>query len=141
MGYNALWEMEICLRHVYSLYSARSPRGKAYCQRCTDYAKQYARKRNKCREAVDTGGYDRYRDKVMRIADYGLARDLSEQPHPRTQPEPQRYVDQIAKGPLPHRRDGYYSDLARSRPSGAAVILNPPIPIPLGLNSCYDDDV
>jgi predicted Rossmann-fold nucleotide-binding protein len=116
-----------------------APRGKAYCQRCTDYAKQYARQRNAHRKAVETGGYDRYRDKVMRIADYGSARDLSEQPHARTEPEPQRYVDEIAQGPLPHRRDEQFADLARARASGAAVILNSPIPIPLGLNPFYDD--
>jgi hypothetical protein len=119
-----------------------APRGRAYCERCTDYAKQYARKRNEQRKAIDAGGYDRYGEKVMRIADYGLARELNEQPpQPRIEPDPPCYVTEIVQSPLPHRRDEQYGDLARSRAMGAAVFLSPPIPIPLGLNPFYDDDV
>lgn len=57
-----------------------APRSRAYCQRCTDYAKQYTRKRSERRKTADMGGYDRYGEKVMRIADYGLARDFDRLP-------------------------------------------------------------
>ena len=113
--------------------------GKKYCQRCTDYAKRYARQR-KHKELwgrEPTRGFASYRDKVMRVADY--ARDLSRQAPPRTEPDPKRYVDEIAQGPLPHRRDELYGDFARSRASGAAVPLRNPIPVPLGLNQLYDE--
>ena len=117
-----------------------APRGRAYCQRCTDYAKQYARKRNERRKAADIGGYDRYGEKVMRIADYDLTPD-PEQRHRGSEPEPERHVQEAVHGPLPHRRDEQFGDFARSRAMGAAVVLNPSIPIPLGLNPFYDDDV
>jgi len=50
----------------------RARREKAYCQRCTEYSARYARKRNQRESLVAMYGPDRYRDKVMRIADYGL---------------------------------------------------------------------
>jgi hypothetical protein len=78
----------------------------------------------------------------MRIADYGSVRDLDELAHqPRIEPEPQHYVEKAVRSPLPHRRDEQVADLARARAMGAAVFLSPPIPISLGLNPLYDDDV
>jgi hypothetical protein len=51
----------------------RARPGKAYCQRCTDFEKRYARKRNQRENVRSMYGYDPYGDKVMRIADYDLA--------------------------------------------------------------------
>jgi hypothetical protein len=51
----------------------RARPGKAYCERCTDFEKRYARKRNQRESVRSMYGYDPYGDKVMRIADYDLA--------------------------------------------------------------------
>ena len=59
--------------------------GKKYCQRCTDYAKRYARQRkhNALWGSEPTRGFASYRDKAMSVADYQLdhpPRELDQQP-------------------------------------------------------------
>jgi len=99
-------------------------RGKAYCQRCTDYAKQYAK-----RGKQGSSGIDRYRDKAMRVADYGCSK--------RTVSASEPYTPEITT-PEP-RRCEHFADLTRARANGAAIPLRNPIPIPVGLNSWYDE--
>ena len=118
-----------------------SRQGKKYCQRCTDYAKRYARQRKhkELSGREPTRGFASYRDKAMRAADYRLADDPGEPiPHPPTQ-RSQSFVSETVRGPLPHRRDELFADFNRARASGAAVPLRNPIPTPLGLNSWYDE--
>ena len=119
----------------------RARQGKKYCQRCTDYAKRYARQR-KHQELwgrEPTRGFASYRDKHMRVAEYRLANSPRElNSHLPTQ-RSQSLHSEPARSPLPHQDDEYFGHLTRSRPSGAAVILQDPIPIPLGLNAWYDE--
>lgn len=115
--------------------------GKKYCQRCTDYAKRYARhrKHKDIWGREPTRGFASYRDKAMRAADYRLADDPGElNPHLPTR-RSQGFVSEPVHGPLPHRRDELFADLNRARASGAATILQNPIPVPLGLNLLYDE--
>jgi hypothetical protein len=114
-------------------------RGKAYCQRCTEYAKRYARKRNQRDSLTAMHCRDTHRDNVMRIADYRLA-DSDRALDPRQQAQRSHsFVKDPEQGPLPHRRDEHFADLTRARALGAAVILQNPIPTPVGLNPLYDE--
>ncbi len=45
----------------------RARPGKAYCQRCTEYAARYARRRASREFVSKTYGFDPFRDKVARI--------------------------------------------------------------------------
>jgi hypothetical protein len=115
--------------------------GKKYCQRCTDYAKRYARhsKHKEIWGKEPTRGFASYRHKAMRAADYRLADDPGELiPHLPTQ-RSQSFVSEPVSDALPHRRDELFADFNRARASGAAIILQNPIPVPLGLNPLYDE--
>ena len=120
--------------------------GKAYCQRCTEYAKRHAKARNQDKSLDSTSRLDSYRDKVMRLADYGKAGDHSERERPArdnhrpvASPEPDRQVPVGERPFLPNPRNERYTELGRDGPMGGAVVLRSPIPIPVGLNPYYDD--
>lgn len=114
----------------------RARPGKAYCQRCTDYAKLHARKRNRGDSTVEP-----YRDKVTRIADYCLPSVSAQLEQPQrhrhavaaSEDDYRDLVDNPVSTPQPHR----YEAPTRGRPSGAAVPLRSPLPIPVG--SCFGD--
>ncbi len=79
--------------------------GKNYCQRCTDYAKRYARQRKQKEVwgSTATRSFASYRDKAMRVTEYRLAdtpRELN--PHLPTQ-RSQSFVSEPVRGPLPHK--------------------------------------
>jgi hypothetical protein len=121
--------------------------GKAYCQRCTEYVKRYAKKRNQRGSLSTNTGFVSYFDKAMKIADYDSARGHGgptplPREHYRSLPSPQPDREDLVEpvhDPVPRRQEQPFTDLARSAASGAAVILHNPIPIPVGLNPWYDE--
>jgi hypothetical protein len=97
--------------------------------------KQQAKKGNMC-ERVDPAG-EAYRDKVMRIADYASASNARELARPN--PNREDIVREPVYVPAPRRRDERFVDIGRAGAMGAAVPLEYPFPVPLGLNPYYDD--
>jgi hypothetical protein len=86
-------------------------RGKAYCLRCTDYAKQYARKRN--RHEIVGSAAETYRDKVRRIADYGMpSKERSGRVMTSAEPDA-RVVREPVRVPAPPRGEDPFVDQAR----------------------------
>jgi hypothetical protein len=97
--------------------------------------KQQAKKR-KYGERVDPAG-ETYRDKVMSIADYASASNARELA--RSNPNREDIVRDPVYVPAPPRRDEQFVDIGRAGAMGAAVPLEYPFPVPLGLNPYYDD--